>query len=250
MNSLMRRRVDEALEDTLSAIMSVLTYVPTPYHTILLPVPTLQAFLSRTIGLVQCIPEIHQSDFHGKLERIATEFAVKLISIDEKIMLKYLRERDDYKQNAQQLLQLLEEASLIQKLGDSYELTRRIEWETQRSPEMQRWQEWQKKQLDHATKLPLSQLCDKLDEAHKTLARFQGLGEPEPVKRFVTYAIGNVQTIASAKARSLYENSAKYIGKIKSSLTKFKQCAVKALWDITNGNGNASRKRKFEESLE
>ena len=213
MNSDMRQMIDQALEDTISALLTLLTYVPNPYRTVLLPVPTLQAFLSRTIGLLECLPEIHKSTFHRQLEEISTEFSIQILPLDDYLMLRHLRERSEFQEQARRLLELFQSANLIHNLDDSWDEMRKISWETNKYPSLVEFAREQEKQMDIAKEAPLDKLLEKINEANNKIASYQGhRGERETIIRHLKYP--EIHTTSGPKARSLFEKTNRYLGKI------------------------------------
>ena len=214
MNSDMRQMIDQALEDTVSATLTLLTYVPNPYRTILLPIPTLRAFLARMIGLIECLPEIHRSKFHDELEKQATEFTIQILHLDDYAMLRYVRERADYREQAKKMLELFREANLIHELDDSFAEMRRISWETNKYPQLVAFARQQERQMDMAKEVPLDKLLEQINEAHEMIAKYQGhASQPDKIIRHLKYP--EIHTTSGAKARSLCEKTDRYLGKNK-----------------------------------
>ena len=212
MNSDMRVMIESALEDTVSACMTLLTYIPNPYRTILLPIPTLRAFLARIIGLLECLPEIHKSKFHLELEKRATEFSLMILHIDDYAMLRHVKEREDYKLQTKLMLELFQRANLIYELEDSWMEMRKIPWETNKYPGLVAIAREQEKRVDQAKEVPLDRLLEQINRAHDQIAHYQGhRGEKEQIVRRLKYP--EIHITAGAKARSLYEKTDKYLGK-------------------------------------
>ena len=208
----MRQMIDQALEDTISACMTLLTYIPNPYRTVLLPVPTLRAFLARMIGLIECLPEIHKSKFHTELEKLATDFSIQILHLDNYAMLRHIKERDDYKQQSRKMLELFQRANLIHDLDDSCSQMRRIPWETKRYPGLVAFAREQERQMDSAKEVPLDRLLKQINEAHEKIAEYQGhRGEREQLIRHLKYP--EIHITSGAKARSLFEKTDRYLGK-------------------------------------
>ena len=211
MNADLRVQIEQAIEDTTAALMSVLTFVPNPYHTILLPVPTLQAYLSRIIGLIDLLPEIHQSPFHIRLEKQSTEFTFNLLGKDDYLMFKYLREQRDFQNHSFAMLELLKEAQLTYGIGDTLAAVRKMKWEVQQYPGLKAISEDQLKRFQIAQDLPLDNLMVAINKAKRKIANYQGFDDYEDEKRLLKSP--EFYTIASAKARSLQENTNKYLGR-------------------------------------
>ena len=71
MNSEQLNRINSDLEAVVSSTLKVLMTDEIDPTTVNLPVPTLHAFMSIVMGLVELIPKMHKSQFHLKLANIA-----------------------------------------------------------------------------------------------------------------------------------------------------------------------------------
>ena len=157
-------RISEHLQMVACATRTVLMTDDFQPTTVNLPIPTLHAYMSIVVGLVDILPTLHQSKFHEKFAKIANEFLNWTPLVNDLVLLEDLTGMARYKSLRGRLLDLFDESFVAGPAHRSHNtsLSGSIQFQATNLPELANVIRRQKYDISTAVRIPLEKLFDKV----------------------------------------------------------------------------------------
>ena len=175
MNAYQLNAINTKLQDVVSTTKTLLEIQQFDFSTVNLPVPTLHAFMSIVVGLVELIPEIHQSKYHLEINEIARQFLDLSIVLDNKLLLEDLYDLQQFKNFKANFMNLIK-ISLVS--GENMQTSKishhSINFQAMNLPELASIIQTQKSELNATIKTPLFKLFEQVADTMKNYAQKEG----------------------------------------------------------------------------
>jgi len=174
MNAEQINAITTNLEDVVSSTLKVLMINELDLTTVNLPVPTLHAFMSIVIGLIELLPELHRSTYHTKLVEIATSFLELSIQLENTLLLEDLYDLDAFKLFKTKFITLIDQSLVT---GDSSFGTRSVSsiaFHATNLPELAKIVQDQKNELKMVVRTPLAKLFNQIASEMQANAQRSG----------------------------------------------------------------------------
>ena len=108
MNAQQLNDINDQIQNTLSATLQVLKVNEIDPATVNFPVPTLHAFMSIIVGVVELIPSLHKTNFQESLANLAKMYLEISQLWDTNLLLEDLYDLDQFKSFRTQMLTLID----------------------------------------------------------------------------------------------------------------------------------------------
>ena len=174
MNAEQLNKINNQLESVVSSTLRVLMTDELDVTTVNLPVPTLHAFMSIVVGLVELIPDIHKSEYHRMLSKLAENYLDLSIQLENTLLLEDLYDIDSFKLFKTNFITHIDQSLVTGEKSFGVRNNASIAYYAMNLPELANQIQEQKRELDMVVRTPLATLFNQISGELQANAQRKG----------------------------------------------------------------------------
>ena len=174
MNAEQINEINTKLESVVSSTLRVLMTDELDYTTVNLPVQTLHAFMSIVVGLVELLPQIHQSKYHTELVKVAASYLELSTQLENTLLLEDLYDIEGFKLFKTRFITLADQSLVSGDSSFGVRSNSSIAYHAMNLPELAAIIQDQKRELELVIRVPLANLFNQIAGEMQADAQRQG----------------------------------------------------------------------------